>query len=117
MTNAFFLRQKDGPYCTDLHLAKLKKALPDLIVSGDIKRPVLGLPQDDLYNMDTPEDCSEMTKQIIREVVDSAASLSDAQLKSRVYLTKPMRSILRTEKTCMINLYNSPIKFERLAVS
>jgi hypothetical protein len=111
-TNAFFLRQKDGPYCTDLHLLKLRKALPDLIVSGDPKRPVLGLPQIDLFQAEA--DCSGTQKQIIDEVMDAAASLTDAQLKSRVYLTKPMRSLLRIEKTCMINLYNSPITFERL---
>ena len=53
-----------------------------------------------------------MTKDIINEIVESAASLTDAQLKSRVYLTKPMRSLMRIEKTYMVNLYNSPIKFE-----
>ena len=32
LTDAFFIRQKDGPYCVDLHLAKLRKALPALVV-------------------------------------------------------------------------------------
>lgn len=111
LTNAFFLRQKDGPYCTDLHLQKLRKALPGLTVTGDANRPVLGLQQVNLFQQDQG-DYSGSTKEIINEVVDSAAALTDAQLKSRVYLTKPMRSLLRIEKTCMINLYNSPIKFE-----
>ncbi len=71
-------------YCTDLHPQKLRKALPGLTVSGDAKRPVLGLQQMGLFQHDKA-DYSETTKQIIEEVVDSAVSLTDTQLKSRVY--------------------------------
>src|SRR5690606_15780902 len=30
LTNAYIVRQKDGPYCTDLHIQKLKKGMPEL---------------------------------------------------------------------------------------
>ena len=47
---------------------------------------------------------------LIRDVVQAAAMLSDAELKTRVYLTPPMRRMLRIEKTQLVNLYNSPIE-------
>lgn len=112
LTGAFFIRQKDGPYCTDLHLFKLRKALPGLIVVSDIHdRPVLRLPLHGLFD-ELPNELPAEIQQIISNVLESSATLSDAELKTRVYLTKPMRSMLRIEKTHLINLYNSPIKFE-----
>ena len=50
--------------------------------------------------------------QIVSAVVDSSGGLSDAELKTKVYLTGPMRKMLRLERSKMINLYNSQIKFE-----
>ena len=112
LTGAFFLRQKDGPYCTDLHIAKLRKALPALIVNVDKSaKLILSLPQDSLFEME-PNALSVEIATIIGDVLESSASLSDAELKTRVYLTMPMRSMLRLERTHLINLYNSPIRFE-----
>lgn len=112
VTSAFFLRQKDGPYCTDLHLAKLQKALPDLVVSKDSdSRISLRFRQIDLFNVD-PKELPEEILGVVSDVVEATASLSDTELKTRVYLTMPMRSMLRLERTQLINLYNSPIRFE-----
>lgn len=111
LTGAFFLRQKDGPYCTDLHLLKLRKALPGLIVSDIHDRLVLRLPPHGMFD-ELPNELPADIQQIIGDVIESSATLSDAELKTKVYLTKPMRSMLRIEKTRLINLYNSPIKFE-----
>jgi uracil-DNA glycosylase family 4 len=111
MTDAFFLRQKDGPYCTDLHLLKLKKALGGLVVSYEGTRPILQLVQRSLFDTEGVKLPSEV-EQILISVIDAAGSLSDAELKTRVYLTSPMRRMLRLEKSKMINLYNSQIRFE-----
>jgi uracil-DNA glycosylase family 4 len=111
MTDAFFLRQKDGPYCTDLHLLKLKKALGGLVVSYEGTRPILKLAQRSLFDTEDVKLPAEV-EQILVSVIDSAGSLSDAELKTRVYLTSPMRKMLRLEKSKMINLYNSQIRFE-----
>ncbi|HEY9869884.1 MAG TPA: uracil-DNA glycosylase family protein [Candidatus Obscuribacterales bacterium] len=110
LTGAFFLRQKDGPYCTDLHLAKLRKAVPDLMVSGESNQPTLHLPQRGIFegqDKSWPQEVSE----VVDRVLAAADGLSDAELKTRVYLTGPMRRILRIEKTSLVNLYNSPIDF------
>lgn len=112
LTSAFFLRQKDGPYCTDLHIFKLRKAMPGLIVSDVHDRLALQLPPDGLFD-EMPNELPAEVQQIIGDVLESSAMLSDAELKTKVYLSKPMRSMLRTEKTHLINLYNSPISFEQ----
>lgn len=111
LTGAFFLRQKDGPYCTDLHIFKLRKALPGLMVAGDSSHPILRLAQGVMFDHETDELPTDM-KKIVDAVFRSAGGLSDAELKTRVYLTNPMRRILRLERTSLINLYNSPIRFE-----
>lgn len=111
MTDAFFLRQKDGPYCTDLHLFKLKKAMPRLVVSQVGSKSVLQLSQRSLFDTDEVKLPADV-EQIVSAVVDSSEGLSDAELKTKVYLTGPMRKMLRLERSKMINLYNSQIKFE-----
>jgi uracil-DNA glycosylase family 4 len=111
MTDAFFLRQKDGPYCTDLHLLKLKKAMPRLMVSQVGAKSVLQLSQRGLFDTDEIKLPADIA-QIVSAVVNSSEGLSDAELKTKVYLTSPMRKMLRLERSKMINLYNSQIKFE-----
>lgn len=111
-TAAFFIRQKDGPYCTDLHLAKLRKALPSLKVTEKQNKIILNLPQQSLFGEMKVAALPNEVKQIVEEVVYATGSLSDAELKTKVYLTAPMRQMLRTERTGLVNLYNSPIKFE-----
>ena len=111
LTNAFFLRQKDGPYCTDLHLLKLKKAVGELVVSYEGTRPLLQLAQRSFFNAEDVKLPADI-EQILVSVIDAAGSLSDAELKTKVYLTTPMRKMLRLERSKMINLYNSQIKFE-----
>jgi uracil-DNA glycosylase family 4 len=111
LTQAFFLRQKDGPYCTDLHIAKLQRALPSLLIDrGQRSRVTLRFRQVSLFDQNEELLPAEMT-QIVSDVIDASASLSDAELKTKVYLTTPMRSMLRVERTHLINLYNAPIHF------
>ncbi len=109
LTSAFFLRQKDGPYCTDIHLARLKRAFPTLVVGGGSTHPTLHLPPSLL-----PEEGVEFAledRNLVREIVAGAIKLSDAELKTRAYLTKPLRMILRAERARLVNLYNTPITF------
>jgi len=111
MTDAFFLRQKDGPYCTDLHLLKLKKAMPGLVVSHEGSKPILRLAQRSLFDSEDAKLPPDV-EQILSSVINSSGALSDSELKTKVYLTSPMRRMLRIERSKMINLYNSQIKFE-----
>lgn len=107
-SSAFFLRQKDGPYCTDIHLTRLKRALPELVVSGPASRPILSIGK----GRQPAEAQSHLPAEyqaVVKRVLESTIHLSDAELKIKVYLTKPLRAILRAERARLVNLYNTPI--------
>lgn len=110
LTGAYFIRQKDGPYCTDLHLPKLKNAIPDIQIRKNGTALYLRLAGRDLF--DDPHQAvsseSEAAK-FIQNELEKYGDKSDSELKTRAYLTKPMRAILRLEKDKATNMYNSPI--------
>lgn len=112
LTRAFFVRQKDGPYCTDLHMFKMRRAIPELMVSRDglsiELAPSTGRLIDEGAEDDATQEELELEEFVV-EVVTRYSKLSDAALKTRVYLTSPMKAILRQERDQLINLYNAPI--------
>lgn len=115
LTNAYIVRQKDGPYCTDLHYTKIKKSVPSIRLKNENNILVLhrhleekNLFSDNLNNQDT---LTEDVKNVIEYVINKYGSKDNSTLKTQVYLTKPMRKILEQEKTSLLNLYNTPISF------
>lgn len=110
LTGAYFIRQKDGPYCTDLQLTKLKATIPNMQVRKLGHSLFLRLPEKDLFTSDNScaRDDSK-TNEFIRSQIKKYGDKSDAELKSRAYLTPPMKHILRQEKDEALNLYNAPI--------
>lgn len=116
LSNAYIVRQKDGPYCTDLHLSHLKKAIPDLIYkkSGDYGNFVITrLRQSTLSIFDSPpeSDFSMETKVLIDSVVSKYGSYTPENIKRASYLTRPMRNILKFESENRTSLYNTPLNF------
>jgi len=114
LTNSYIIRQKDGPYCTELHLLKLKKALPYIatknLSSSNIllyKMPMSLFEQRLIDQFQIDDDA----KKLIEDVVVEHGSKSNAGLKRTVYFTRPMRNILMLENENKLNLYNSPISF------
>ena len=108
LTNAFFVRQKDGPYCVDLHPHKLRKALL-AVVGPSVPRVVLAI-QDDLFGNDEVEIRIQLpTKAEIRECLAKYRGLDNGKLKTKAYLSRPMKQILKEEKKSNMNLYNMPI--------
>lgn len=110
LTGAYFIRQKDGPYCTDLHLTKLKNAIPDLQIRRNGIGMYVHLSEDDLFGknehvLNVDSEISQFVENKLKEF----AGKSDAVLKTRAYLTKPMKEILRKEKKSSTNMYNAPI--------
>lgn len=115
LTNSYIVRQKDGPYCTDLHIDKLKKTIPNLkckwYKNGSFE--IYKSNQNGIYHSLLNEyELKEEYRQLIKEVNKKYGNLSKFNLKQRVYLTKPMREILKTESVDGINLYNTPIPIE-----
>jgi uracil-DNA glycosylase family 4 len=118
LTNSYIIRQKDGPYCTELHILKLKKSLPYLesrILSNTnilIYKNSNSLFDDDvsLEMIELEEDVTNLIDEVLIEHGDK----SNAALKRSVYFSRPMRNILSIENDKHINLYNTPINFNNI---
>lgn len=113
LTKAFFIRQKEGPYCVDLNLQRLKRSKLPLTVTSRAGKLLLRLetnPSADLFG--APEvGVSDEMRETLEEVLARYDYPNDAELKRAVYLTAPMRSMLRREQLEGANLYNAPIDF------
>lgn len=113
LTSAYIVRQKDGPYCTDLHYKRLRASLPEIRMSNYRGSLVLSLQQRHLLDSNGMGSGRSLGRvdEIVETVVNKYGTYSDAELKKCVYLTKPMREILRAEKKRHLNLFNAPIDF------
>jgi len=114
ITNSYIIRQKDGPYVTDLNLFKIKKALPYLQIRNLSKVNILLYRQSFSLFEERLVDQYDIPQEI-QELIDSVyvehGNKSNAALKKSVYFTQPMRNILHKESIEKINLYNTPIEF------
>ena len=110
LTSAHFIRQKDGPYCTDLHISKIRRADPSINILKRGTHLVLTVKEDsdDMFALRKQDNS---TSDIVDEVLDRYTYASDADLKKAVYLTSPMRMILRREQKERHNLHNMTIDF------
>jgi len=112
LTNSYIVRQKDGPYCVDLHLAKLKLMIPKLNVEARSNKIALRVTEaSDLFLELQPKQAmlNEAEKDVVVAVVARYGTLTDAELKRRSYLTREMRNILRSEKQARTNMFNVPL--------
>ncbi len=113
LTKAYFIRQKDGPYCVDLHFQKLQRALPHIGLKGKKGYLFVRDSQQDLFGAPARA-TSNVTGDVLEEiqaVVEKCKGLKDSELKTKVYLTTPMKRILREESRNSVNMFNSPIYF------
>lgn len=110
-TDSYIIRQKDGPYCVELHpqrLFAMNLSLAPYTRSGSlhIKRATLpGLFEADSVTLPASENEAAMN-QIVSAVLDKYGSCSDAELKRAVYMTSAMRNVLRQERSKGLNFYN-----------
>jgi uracil-DNA glycosylase family 4 len=111
LSGAHFIRQKDGPYCIELQIDRLKKSDSSiaLVRRGGklLLRRRKELPLCGHLSESIPVELAKLADEVIARYSD----ISEADLKRAVYLTAPMRAILRTERYEKINLYNSTIDF------
>jgi len=112
LTSAYFIRQKDGPYCTDLEIARIQRADGSIRVFKEGSKLCLRLGADktpQLFSGQT--EISDEAKAAAEEAIQRYGDKDDAELKTAVYLTAPMRFLLRREQSTKANLYNAPIDF------
>lgn len=107
IVNAYVVRQKDGPYYVDLHLSKLKGLIPEVWIgnrSGSIwleYSPQLEFAEDSNSN-----DLSSREIESISRTISRYGRMSDFDLKRVCYLSRPMRELLRQERSQKVNLFN-----------
>lgn len=110
LTNAYVVRQKDGPYFVDLHLAKLPQLIPGVQIRSAGSKALLSFPIQSDFLVDEPaETLSASDEAAIRTVLTKYGRMRDDELKRVVYLSKYMRALLRKERTSGANLYNAAV--------
>jgi hypothetical protein len=111
LTEGYFVRQKDGPYCVELHASRLVALIPlcrtrivesQLMVSLE-HRALLG------DGSATPSLLDARAEKTLNEVVARHGRLPAGKLKTAIFLTAPMRELLHKEKTLRMNLFNSAV--------
>jgi hypothetical protein len=114
MTRCYIIRQRDGPYVVELNIRKLKKALPQLRIWNEGEKLMLALSEEpSLFAQDEARGGGSETIgfDVFERVKSRYANRSDDDLKRIVYLTSPMRRILRREKYDRQNMFNVPVDF------
>ena len=116
LTNAFFLRQINGPYCTDLHYSKLKAAIPNLEIFTARGEMMMSIRNETLFAADSFIQAPNEVGLVVSEVIRQFGDCDDKALKAKAYLTGPMRWMLKAE-IGGANMFNAPIDFSKSAHS
>lgn len=112
LTSAYFIRQKDGPYCTDLEIDRIRRADGSIRIFKEGSKLCLRLGENRTPHLFSAQpEISEEAKVAADEAMLRYGGKNDSELKTAVYLTAPMRFLLRREQSTKSNLYNSPIEF------
>jgi len=112
LTSAYFIRQKDGPYCTDLQIDRIRRADGSIRIFKEGNKLCLRLGEDRTPHLFSAQpEVSEDAKVAADEAMLRYGGKNDSELQTAVYLTAPMRFLLRREQSTKSNLYNSPIEF------
>lgn len=99
LTNLYFIRQKDGPYCTDLaSLTRRKDTGVELYREGGVLLVRESASEDDLFGSEDETTITTEAEGVLARLLAHCANLTDAQLKQRAYRSPPMRRMLRLEK-------------------
>ena len=107
LTGEIYLRQQEGPWPPTL--PKSIKSMQEREVNTFLRRgkPFVEKGPSPRINIDYSED--ELS--VIDSVLDHYNQMSDRDIKTSVYMTEPMRYILRQEKHGN-NMYNKPVIYK-----
>ena len=110
LTDGYYVRQKDGPYCVELHASRLVTIIPGCSIQNLGKHLMVSLPPVDLLGGASQlSSLSLAARRTLLEVAAKYSRLTADKLKTAVYLTAPMRQLLRREKNLRVNLFNSAV--------
>ena len=102
-----YLRQKDGPYCVELGSRWYKRFQDELVLRRTGEQLLLEWKERGLFDSGQRLLPSNL-RQVAADVVTETKQLSDAQLKTKSYLTRPMKEYLRAERAGLSQL-NRPL--------
>lgn len=108
-TRFLYLRQKDGPYCVELGSRWYQRFDQVKVQRSDASLRIVWL-EGDLFTPPATTVDGDL-REVIDEVVNSTAALTESALKTRVYLTPPMKRLLLEEKAGERRL-NYPIQLD-----
>jgi hypothetical protein len=110
LTSAYIFRQKDGPYCVELHLSRLTALIPNVsvrLLGGEF---ILELAdQTNVFSGSPKQILTDGEVRVIDAVVERYGAMSNADLKRVSYLAWPMRRLLRRERLESQILCNAPL--------
>ncbi|OVZ66377.1 uracil-DNA glycosylase [Pigmentiphaga sp. NML030171] len=110
LTEGYYVRQKDGPYCVELHASRLTALIPGCFTRTVGRQLMVSLRQDVLFGVTSQADIlPPAARRILSEVAGKYGHLPAGKLKTAIYLTAPMREVMRKEKTLRMNLFNSAV--------
>lgn len=117
LSGAYFIRQKDGPYCTDLHYKRLRN-VPDVTVVAKNQGLYIAASTvtSDLFGaaaacVAPADDTLHRIEEFVAEQAQILGDKSEKELKTSAYMTRPMRELLASERRAGVNMNNSPIRF------
>jgi uracil-DNA glycosylase family 4 len=111
LTSAYFIRQAEGPYCTDLEINRLRRADGGIRVFRAGAQLHLQLGPDRTPRLFEESPLSEDAKLAADEALRRYGDKDNSELKTAAYLTAPMRFLLRRERATSQALLNVPIDF------
>ena len=101
VTDFFYIRQKDGPYCVELG-TKWYKKYDGLHITFQSGVPILNWCKNDLFFLNP--NINFVHQRWVNEFLDSLGTPTDSKLKTRAYLTAPMKRALNSEKFGRVGL-------------
>ena len=96
LTDFFYIRQKDGPYCVELGSKWYRDFDPRLAARFKRKELVFEWLDEGLFRDEVS--LGSEKRRLIDELLPSFARFSNGELKTKAYLTKPMKDSLRAER-------------------
>lgn len=105
-TGFFYIRQKDGPYCVELGSRWFKHFGDALQVKTVRGNPVLRWRATDLFSEQQKLD--QALEPFLKSLLEELRGLNESELKTRSYLTEPMKRSLREERAGLRQL-NRPL--------
>jgi uracil-DNA glycosylase family 4 len=95
LTGFYYIYQREGPLATGISDALREMTDHELSLRFKGKTPTYSISNDIRNNMELPHDVAVKVNALITQ----CRNLTDAQIKTRAYLTDPMKSILRRQKS------------------